>query len=210
MAIPTRFDPLGLTIEYRPNVKVFEKVGGQVIDTLVLHKGKYKVEMVGAGGGQGGFATNSGIGFGSGGGGSGAAIVFNMKISQTTSFDTYVGNVGSTNRGYLGTGGNGGDSWLRFAGQEGNYIACRGAGTGSGGWSGHGNGGTIQEGSNFLTNVNAQTTLRTNGNRGTDGGVVGGWGTGGNSVYQGYGKGAGGANGDGSSGFIRITYLGAY
>lgn len=45
-------------------------------------------------------------------------------------------------------------------------------------------------------------------NAGTAGGVVGGWGTGGASVYGGHGAGAGGAQGDGTSGIVKVTYLG--
>lgn len=194
--------------KFTPGSVVYEKYGGNAAEDVFLLPGSYKMEIVGGGGGQGGFATNSGVAFGAGGGGSGAAVSAVMTVSEEAVFQVCSGNVGSTNRGYVGSGEDGGDSWIREKNNTAVFVACRSSGTGSGGWSGHGNGGTVED-QGFLTKYSpgAQVLLRQNGNAGTAGGVVGGWGTGGASVYQGHGAGSGGDKGDGSSGMVRITFL---
>ena len=193
--------------EFTPGSIIVEEVNSSAVKSILLMPGIYKVELVGAGGGQGGFATASGIGFGSGGGGSGAAFVANMTVATEAIFDYYAGNVGSTNRGYVGTGGDGSNSWISEHNNLNIRYYCNSAGTGSGGWDSHGNGGTLVNQGGFQEKYFSNITVASNGNRGTDGGVAGGWGTGGASVYQGFGAGAGGDQGDGSHGLVRITYL---
>lgn len=194
---------------YVPDQVVYFKQGGNTVEQFLATPGRYRVELTGGGGGQGGFATKSGVAFGSGGGGSGAAIQFIMKVNEDTMMEVYSGNVGSTNRGYVGSGGDGGDSFIREKNNPACYYACRSAGTGSGGWDGHGNGGYLQEGEGFAGKwFLGGAVFYSNGNAGTAGGVVGGWGTGGASVYGGHGAGAGGAQGNGTSGVVKVTYLG--
>lgn len=185
---------------------IVSQSGGQVITDVFLPVGVYLLELVGAGGGQGGFATNSGVAFNSGGAGSGAAVVGEMVVTADTWFQWYSGTVGATNRGYVGSGKPGGDSWIRERDNIGCYYACRSTNTGSGGWSGHGTGGTLENAGGFWAKwVPRGATFYSNGLDGEGGSKVGRWGNGGASVYQGFGKGAGPDNG--TSGLVRITYL---
>ncbi len=193
---------------YEPGSIIYEKHGGNVVEDIILPPGTYKLEMVGGGGGQGGFATASGYGFNSGGAGSGAAVVGEIVIVKETAFQVYAGNVGSTNRGYVGTGGDGGSSFIREKDNPGIYYTCNSTGTGSGGWDGHGTGGYLQEDGGFWAKwVPNGATFYSNGNAGEGGSKLLHWGAGGASVYQGYGKGAGPETDNGTSGLVRITYL---
>lgn len=194
---------------YNPSSIIYNRVGGGVVESVTLLPGRYKLEMVGAGGGQGGFATNSGVAFNSGGAGSGAAVVGEMVVNTTTVFEVTAGNVGSTNRGYVGTGNDGGSSFIREKDNPGIYYTCNSAGTGSGGWSGHGTGGYLQEDGGFWAKwVPNGATFYSNGLEGEGGSRVGRWGNGGASVYQGFGAGAGPANNNGTAGMVKITYVG--
>lgn len=194
---------------YNPGTVLYERYGGNLTEGLTLQPGTYRIEMVGGGGGQGGFATNSGVAFGSGGGGSGAAIVFTAKITSATYIEVRSGSVGSTSHGYLGTGGAGGDSYVRLGANGNPFVRCNSSMTGSGGWSGHGSGGIVDYGDgDIMSALNAQITFQSNGNAGSGGGVVGGWGTGGASVYYGQGRGTGPGTTDGTPGMIKVTYLG--
>ena len=194
---------------YNPGTVLYERYGGNLTEGLTLQPGTYRIEMVGGGGGQGGFATNSGVAFGSGGGGSGAAIVFTAKITSATYIEVRSGSVGSTSHGYLGTGGAGGDSYVRLGANGNPFVRCNSSMTGSGGWSGHGTGGIVDYGDgDIMSALNAQITFQSNGNAGSGGGVVGGWGTGGASVYYGQGRGTGPGTTDGTPGMIKVTYLG--
>lgn len=194
---------------YNPGTVLYEKYGGNLTKGLTLQPGTYRIEMVGGGGGQGGFATNSGVAFGSGGGGSGAAIVFTAKITSATYIEVRSGSVGSTSHGYLGTGGAGGDSYVRLGANGNPFVRCNSSMTGSGGWSNHGTGGIVDYGDgDIMSALNAQITFQSNGKAGSGGGVVGGWGTGGASVYYGQGRGTGPGTTDGTPGIIKVTYLG--
>jgi hypothetical protein len=194
---------------YNPGTVLYERYGGNLTEGLTLQPGTYRIEMVGGGGGQGGFATNSGVAFGSGGGGSGAAIVFTAKITSATYIEVRSGSVGRTSHGYLGTGGAGGDSYVRLGANGNPFVRCNSSMTGSGGWSGHGSGGIVDYGDgDIMSALNAQITFQSNGNAGSGGGVAGGWGTGGASVYYGQGRGTGPGTTDGTPGMIKVTYLG--
>lgn len=194
-----------------PGNVVIERVASSSIYSINLIRGKYKIELVGGGGGQGGFATNSGVGFNSGGAGSGSAFVGTLNVTEASQiFDIYAGHVGSTNRGFVGVGGDGTNSWISEHNNLSVRLYCNSAGTGSGGWSSNGIGGTIVDNGSFVSKYITETTLRQNGNAGEGGSLVGRWGKGGNSVYQGYGRGAGPENNNGTAGLVRITYLGEY
>lgn len=194
---------------FTPGQVVIEKVSSAAIKSINLLRGRYRVELVGGGGGQGGFATNNGVAFNSGGGGSGSAFVGIMNVTaESQMFDIYAGHVGSTNRGYVGSGGDGTNSWISEQGNLDIRLYCNSAGTGSGGWSGHGTGGTIVNNGSFKEKYFTSVEFQSNGNAGEDGSKVGRWGHGGKSVYQGFGTGAGDDTGDGTAGLVRITYLG--
>ena len=213
MTIPCSLDPLG-SAEQNPFKKgqiIVSASASAAITSIVLHRGLYKIELVGGGGGQGGFATASGYAFGSGGGGSGSCFVGTLRVKDLRqTFDYYAGHVGSTNRGYVGVGTDGTNSWISEQGNLNVRLYCNSAGTGSKGWDGYGTGGTIVDAGSFVSKYITNTEVRHNGLNGTAGGVVGNFGTGGASLLLGYGRGAGPKGNDGTAGFVRISYLGAY
>lgn len=198
---------------YSPNQVVFYKSSSTAIESITLYKGRYKVELVGGGGGQSGGVTSYLV---AGGAGSGSAFVGTLKVDKETIFDVYSGNLGSSNRTIGGSGGYGADgtnSWISEHGNLNIRIYCNSAGTGTGSASTGssqkiGSGGTIVDLGNFVSKWMIETTLRVNGKPGTRGQYVTTFGTGGASVYQGFGRGAGPQNNNGTAGLVRITYLG--
>lgn len=200
MGLKTLFNPYATTNSpFISNQIVLEKNGG-VTDwqSITLYRGVYKLELVGAGGGAGGWAYNK-YAWGGGCGGSGSAFVGEIYLSEKKELKYISANGGSSNGDYCGTGQPGGFAGLALG--EKSIIA--GGGRDVAAWSTNGLGGTITN-NNFDLITKIISYLQ-----GLDGSGAGGlWasGTGGISVYNGYGSG-GGHTFSGGNSFIRITYL---
>lgn len=169
----------------------------------IKKKGRYKLELVGAGASCGGWWTAGSWAWGSGGGGSGAGCVLELTLT-TGEYEYYSGNGGAKAYDYGTQGKAGDDAYFRNKQNPSNYIAARGAPAGP--FNGDGQGGIIENRSNWPIVANH---LFVNGNGGTGNGTLGNAGIGGASVYGGYGVGGGNNNAyAGTNSFIKLTYLG--
>lgn len=190
--------PLG-NIESNP----YEK--GQIIINLIedtgseqqiyFENGIYKIECVGGGSaGNGWYASAVGY-IMYGGGGSGAGFVGEYKLFKGI-YKYRCGNGGT------GNGGAGGNSYiLRTTDSLG--INANGGQAGSyANWGGN-EGGILSITESQIINT---PQVKSNGNKGTDGGGSYSDFPGGPSVYDNYGAG-GNSRGAGSNGLLKITYL---
>lgn len=207
MSLCTKLTPLGS--RYRPfragEVLIFmdlKDAAPEVTQTITkdLPKQKYKLKMIGGGGGDGG-AYGAGIWYGSGG--SGAAFIGTLALTKGT-YKFTCGSRGKNTPGVNQAGGtNGISSKFEKLNDNGTWEVLIEAGGGfTGVWlNGPGDGGKINV---FLTPVSSE--LMQNGNSGNKGGMTGNL-DGGTSVYAGYGQGCGTYGRGGTGGFLELSAL---